>query len=492
MSGGTPGDWLGAIRDERWFGAKAHAPLRADVVDLVPIPPTPFGLGLIEVTFSDARSETYCVPVRLAPHGLTPSPDRAIFARPDWILALLHGLHNGTVWRGTAGSVACQNRGTTIPPQIWAVDPSGIAPLAAEQSHQSVRCGVRLVLKQFRQLSPAPNPDREASLALDDQGFDAIPRPVAWATYEGPPGTFDLLWATGFVANRGTAWDRFVASGGPGRGGERTREDAAALGRLIARMHGALARASMAGLLPSDVGGPERARQEVEEWRRGLVETEARLRHLGPTLGPPVEEAIEHLAGWAGTLSGAGGALMEAAEARLVRIRTHGDLHLGQVLVADPGDRFVLLDFEGEPSAPVEERRAPRYAARDVAGMVRSFDYAVRRAREGGPALRPRSLRLLPPDAVRRRDGWVRSLLDAYWAQASPDHPGWLPSQPSLFERMVDFYAIEKLAYEIRYELDHRPAWVVTPLAALLERLDPGARDGDPSDPSGTGPPPSP
>jgi maltose alpha-D-glucosyltransferase/alpha-amylase len=140
--------------------------------------------------------------------------------------------------------------------------------------------------------------------------------------------------------------------------------------------------------------------------------------------------------------------------------RIHGDFHLGQVLVAS-GDAFII-DFEGEPSRPLEERRAKASPLRDVAGLLRSIDYAVANTRD------PKKLMAAPPldEAVRSkfasrlRDGAQRAFLDAYYTG--------IGELPGLTNRgLLEFFLVEKAAYELTYEAGNRPIWISIPLQGL-------------------------
>jgi maltose alpha-D-glucosyltransferase/alpha-amylase len=154
-----------------------------------------------------------------------------------------------------------------------------------------------------------------------------------------------------------------------------------------------------------------------------------------------------------------------------LRIRCHGDYHLGQVLFT--GSDFVIIDFEGEPARPLGERRVKRSPLRDVAGMLRSFDYAARGslmtfAREG--AMRAQDVPALLPWARVWR-GWVASsFLRAYLR--SVEGSSLVPGQRSQLATLLGVLLLEKAVYELGYELDNRPDWVRIPLHSILELLD--------------------
>ncbi len=147
-----------------------------------------------------------------------------------------------------------------------------------------------------------------------------------------------------------------------------------------------------------------------------------------------------------------------------MRIRCHGDYHLGQVLFT--GKDFVIIDFEGEPARPITERRIKRSPLRDVAGMLRSFNYAtVAKLKIGG--IRPEDVALLNQWA-RYWNLWVSvSFLKGYLAATAT--AGFLPKSREESILMLDLYLLEKATYELGYELNNRPDWVGVPIAGILQ-----------------------
>jgi maltose alpha-D-glucosyltransferase/alpha-amylase len=146
-----------------------------------------------------------------------------------------------------------------------------------------------------------------------------------------------------------------------------------------------------------------------------------------------------------------------------VRVRAHGDLHLGQVLFT--GDDFVLVDFEGEPARPLRERRYRRQPLRDVAAMLRSFSYAAESSLIGG-SQRPQDAVALRPWATAWRTWMSAAYLAGYLELAEPG--GLLPAGGEDRRLLLDFYLLDKCIYEVAYELNNRPAWLPVPLADLL------------------------
>jgi maltose alpha-D-glucosyltransferase/alpha-amylase len=150
-----------------------------------------------------------------------------------------------------------------------------------------------------------------------------------------------------------------------------------------------------------------------------------------------------------------------------LRIRTHGDYHLGQVLYT--GKDFVIIDFEGEPDRPVSERRIKRSPLRDVAGMIRSFDYAAYAALLG----QIRGVEI-PPERMETTDGWLRlwyTWVSAVFLRSYLDitrQAAFLPKTREELETLLNAYVLEKLMYELGYELNNRPDWARIPMQGIL------------------------
>jgi maltose alpha-D-glucosyltransferase/alpha-amylase len=148
------------------------------------------------------------------------------------------------------------------------------------------------------------------------------------------------------------------------------------------------------------------------------------------------------------------------------KIRIHGDYHLGQVL--STGKDFVILDFEGEPARALGERKLKRSALRDVAGMMRSFQYAAYSAL-WQPAMRAEDV----PFLERWADLWYRQMgstfLQSY--RATTDGASFVPPDEGDFEILLEAYLLDKAVYEVSYELNNRPDWVVIPIRGIKHIL---------------------
>ncbi|CAM5611924.1 Maltokinase OS=Streptomyces tendae OX=1932 GN=GUR47_13675 PE=3 SV=1 [Streptomyces tendae] len=301
---------------------------------------------------------------------------------------------------------------------------TGLVPrlMTAEQSNSSVVYGDTFILKLLRRIVPGVNPDLELPLALAREGCPRVPAPAGWMVADLAGRSWVLGVLQPYLQGAADGWElalRELAKG------EDFVTEARALGRATAEVHTALARA-----LPTVTLGHAQARQLAD----GMIE------RLEEAAG-----AVPLLRSYAPALRTAFTALADlAAEGRSwTAQRVHGDLHLGQCLRSPDGE-WSLIDFEGEPAKPLPERRLPQPAVRDVAGMLRSFDYAAHSAEVRVP-------------------GWAESCRAAYctgYAEAGGRDPR---TDPVLLRA----YETDKAVYEVLYEARHRPDWLAVPMAAV-------------------------
>jgi maltose alpha-D-glucosyltransferase/alpha-amylase len=387
-------------------------------------------------------------------------------------------------------------------------------PLGAEQSNTSVRFGDRLVLKLFRKLEAGINPDLEIGRFLTrSTNFRHMP-PVAGGLdlRDGGRGREPVTLAVlqGFVANEGDAWS--YTRDALGRYFERVRtgwgrndfgpatvpvrpllELAAAagaaapppdlyerigtylpavrlLGERTAELHIALASAPPD--LPSFAPEPFSTlhqRSLYESMRTGASRSLALLRQRLDDLTPDARAAAEEVLAAQGLVRERF-ALLLGPKVTATRIRTHGDYHLGQVLYT--GKDFVILDFEGEPARPLSERRLKRSPLRDVAGMLRSFQYAAyaRLFEESASGIIPAQEMAIFESWALFWERWVSAaFLDAYLDRTA--NASFVPAQRSELATLLDAYVLEKAVYELAYELNNRPGWVRIPLAGIRQIL---------------------
>lgn len=341
---------------------------------------------------------------------------------------------------------------------------AGLArPLLVEQSNTSVVYDERLILKLFRRVHPEPNPDVEITETLGERGFPHVVPQLAEMRYEHA----DLAVVRQYLLGSTDAWDLahtslrdlLAARLAPEEAGGDFGPEAFTLGEVTGRMHVALAEAY----------GTEEP--DPAAWLEGFRAQLARVPKRDASAAAPGEHG-EH--GEHEPVEVAEIVDVAAVEATLVELvdvsdpgralRIHGDLHLGQFLLADAG--WFVLDFEGEPVRPVAERRAASSPLRDVAGMVRSFQYAART----GLAERGRDV---DPELVGMADAWEARAVEAYLAgyRHVEGVDQLLPASDGDLTRVLRAFELDKAVYEVIYELAHRPEWVEIPASAVRRCL---------------------
>jgi len=355
----------------------------------------------------------------------------------------------------------------------------GATPLRrlASSSNSVSLLGERLFLKAYRRLYPGVNPELEMGRYLTDVAGFAQCVPLAGSielqTADGGVWTLALLQAQ--VSNQGDAWtftvdelvrrieSRGKGTGAQGAGLDVMHESMKVLARRIAELHVVLARHSgIAEFEPEPIVAADLARW-AEVARGECQRTLELLAQSARTwTEPEARQAAQVLEAAPRLLA----RIAEAAHATPLgqKTRMHGDLHLGQVLLCR--DDFVLIDFEGEPQRPFEERRAKHSALRDVASMLRSFDYArhaaLNRIAEG-PAALERAAPMAREWERRLREVFVGTYRQAVVAAG-------LYVDDAAFEKaqtLLGLFELEKALYELRYEMNNRPAWVGVPLAGI-------------------------
>lgn len=322
--------------------------------------------------------------------------------------------------------------------------PTGLArPLGAEQSNTSVVLADRAVLKVFRRLRDGQNPELEMLRFLTEHGYEHIAPLLGWYELDGPLST-TLGIAQRLVADGRDGWelalDLLTTAAGALLALLRD------LGSVVAGLHEVLA---------TDTDDPD-----FGTVAGGVATSGALAAAIGETAATTLPnlasvDGCQDLADRAADVAAVAVSLAEGLDAGPL-IRHHGDLHLGQTLRTPDG--WVLLDFEGEPARSVDERRERRPALRDVAGLLRSLAYAIATVERTETPVAP---------------GWEpaarAALLDGYLAGADART---IPSTAPEVARLLALHELEKVVYEIGYEVAHRPTWVPIPAGALRRTLD--------------------
>jgi maltokinase len=313
--------------------------------------------------------------------------------------------------------------------------------LTAEQSNTSLLFGEEAILKVFRRLSPGPNPDLELPDALARLGSPHVAPPLGWITTQagGPPTVLAVLstylraavdgWSLAATSVR----DLYASGTQAAQAGGDFAGEAERLGEATAEVHRDLASAFGIQELPAQAYA-EMSAQMLDRLDRaiGAVPELARL-----------DRALRTAFGEVATLT-------DPLEVQ----RIHGDYHLGQVIRTQAG--WVLLDFEGEPAVPLEQRRAYSPALRDVAGMLRSLDYAARFQLAGHENIE--QVTAAARDWARRN----QAAFCAGYARAGGADPG----KHGILVRAL---TLDKAVYEVIYEAGHRPSWLSIPLGSIAD-----------------------
>ncbi|WP_216642794.1 maltose alpha-D-glucosyltransferase [Hydrocarboniclastica marina] len=353
---------------------------------------------------------------------------------------------------------------------------------SVEQSNSSVVIGRTVVLKLLRRLEPGIHPEAEIGRYLSECGYTQVPPMYGEVARHGPDGAPQtLMLIQRYVDNQGDAWawtrstlERALHEAEYDE--EKEREStfgafdeletfSATLGRRLGELHQVLARETDNPAFAPDVAD----NSQVETWSRRVGERVQEALELLEQHKADATEADRALVEQAL----ARGDLLKQAPARLARqarggllTRIHGDLHLGQVLVAH--DDAYLIDFEGEPARPMAERRAKDSPWKDVAGMLRSFDYAGAvideklSARESDAASAEAGHAVTEQYRIRGR----QAFLNAYVESAEGIGHQWESEQGA--DAALELFLLEKTAYEIAYEAANRPAWLGIPLRSLV------------------------
>jgi trehalose synthase-fused probable maltokinase len=416
--------WIAA---QRWFRAKQR-PLEA-VVEVERAALGGVGdLRILEVRYADGGPpDRYLVPTAA---GRDPRDGDGAWRE------LVAAIATGAELRGRAGTFTCAPTAALdrlLPSAAIASAALHERRLGVEQSNTSVILGDRLILKLYRLLEDGETPDLELGSFLTDGGFTDTPAVAGAVHYraDGAPSAAVAMLAE-LVPTTGDAWAVMLEA--LARDARAGIAIASEIGDLTARLHAALAsRPDVPGFPSRGATAGEAAswRASAERQLTGAVDATS-----GEDHGRLVEIAPRVRARFADTFGRAVG------EARVSRI--HGDYHLGQLLARTDGG-FSVIDFEGEPARPLVERREPGSPLRDVAGLLRSLDYAARTT----------ARRIGAFDA----GAWLPAAREAFlggYGDRGPDG-----------EHLLAAFELEKACYEVRYEAANRPDWLWLPLTAV-------------------------
>ena len=507
------------LQRQRWFGGKARPARTARFVDwgVLRRGSHPHFLTIVEVEFDDAGREQYFLPLTISAHAEAKGLEERA---PTSVLANITGARKGvlfdawlddgfarTLLEGFAAdeqTVTKRGRIRTVKTEAFdalrgPVEQTRISRTSSEQSNTSIIYADRFILKLFRRMQPGVNPDYEIVRQLTEKAaFTRVPAAVGAFEYvrlAEEPSTLGMMQL--LAQSQGDGWTRatddvlrfyeeiegaaapeppsaesytnlmaefepenIATLMGPSLAGAET------LGRRTAEMHIALASDSS-----NPAFAPETYTKEdlAAVCRDAATEAQKALRSLEADAGAFPEEVA--------TMSQR---LLESRDTLLERIRSaqtlefsaskvrvHGDYHLGQVLWSE-GD-YYMLDFEGEPARPIEQRRLKQSPLKDVAGMIRSFSYAAYAGLFKYVASRPAELPRLEAWARIWQAWTTAAFLRGYFTAATGSL--FIPAGPPERDALLQLFVLDKALYELNYELNNRPDWVRIPLRGIVDLL---------------------
>ena len=498
------------LKRQRWFGARTRPMRSAAFADwgLLRRSPQPLFLTIVEAAFEDGGRERYFLPLTICPEVENPTIEERHGAG---VLARITGARKGILFDGWRDdrfarmlleAIERQEQVKTRRASIRAIQTGAFEAARGEgdlpsrrasddQSNTSIVYGDRLVLKLYRRIEPGPNPDFEIGRHLTDRAeFDRVPA-VAGAlelvTVGQEPSTIAMLQE--FVESQAEGWSH--ATDEARRFFENVESRPFPAGLPKPSSYSELMATPVPRVVSDAIGGyllvAETLGRRTGEMHLALASdasdaafaaeplTRADLEALATDAISQARLAMDALA-----RVDAGHPLLARRDALIQqlrqngqlevstpKIRVHGDYHLGQVLWAE-GD-FYILDFEGEPARPLRQRRLKQSALKDVAGMVRSFDYAAFAGLFAYTGSRPAAFDALVPWAEVWETWTTASFLRGYFEAVRQSDLA--PQEAPELDQLLRLFVLDKALYELNYELNNRPEWVRIPLRGVLRLL---------------------
>jgi maltose alpha-D-glucosyltransferase/alpha-amylase len=514
------------IRGKRWFGGKAREISGTELVELVPLD-RDVQMAALRVSYVEGAPETYVLPLATAWGAAAKEQEESgadlvvarlkgrrssgvvyeAVTREAFTKGILQLLRNRKRLRGLRGTIVSQR--TKLQGDESIKLPASLHGYVAraEQSNTSILYGESLFVKLFRRIEPGINPDVEISRFLTEE-TEFRNTPLMYGSIEYTPDSggeaVALAIAQQLLPNAQDAWrftldelgryfERVLSSPEIRKEVEATIPknsplelvtgelppivlaalstyitSAELIGRRTGELHVALASSTRTSDFAPEPFSPHYQRGVYQSMRTQTTRTLQLLRRRMKTLSEGVRADAEAVLAAEEQLHERFRPLVDQ-NIQAMRTRVHGDYHLGQLLYT--GKDFFIIDFEGEPSRPLSERRLKRSPVRDVAGMMRSFHYATYAALlgQGESSLRPEDAPALS-GAAEFWYRWVETIfLREYIFAATAGN--FLPPSSEQLKILLEVYVLEKALYEVVYELNHRPEWVAIPLRGILQIL---------------------
>jgi maltose alpha-D-glucosyltransferase / alpha-amylase len=509
----------------RWFRSKARDRKEVRITDIIRFDDEPrFAIALLHVEYAHGKPETYVIPLAFVedslPHESMRLPTLVIanvtvsdvegrgtvsgmlydaLCSDAFGTALLRAMTHGSGGRGQLGALV----GTALPVlQEQAEQPLAPRLMSAEQTNSSIVFGDRFMLKIFRSIEEGPSLEYEIGQFLSSReppyaGTPRLAGAIEYAAKGGEATTLGTLFE--FVPNQGDAWqltldalDRYfdgvlsaedrpetppVEAGSIVQRARQAPSDvvidrvgayldrARLLGLRTAELHLVLAGEDSDPLFRPEAYDIMHQQSIYGSVSAYMARTFDLLRGRRKSLPPDIQALAEQILAREGEID----RWLERVTRRridVVRIRVHGDYHLGQVLWT--GEDFLIIDFEGEPGRPLSQRRFKRNPLRDVAGMLRSLEYGSAAALRDGRH-RVEDIPLLQQWAGAWAQWTSASFLGGYLDRIAGSRL--VPPNDGDLELLLRFFLLEKVVYEIGYELNNRPEWVEIPMRGLLNLL---------------------
>jgi maltose alpha-D-glucosyltransferase/alpha-amylase len=496
----------GFLATRRWFAAKGERIESFEIRQHViwKDKQNEWLLARLQVNLAGDITQTYSLPLALRWEKESEEQLRAVW--PDTLAKVRSRARMGLLYDAFADETFCHklleamSHNAQIPvdggllkfsstaafPGLVGEDPARlpVRRSAVESSNTTIRYGEQLFLKGYRLLQWGINPELEMGRFLTDiSPYDRIVPLAGALEYEDADGTVaTLALLQGYVPNQGDAWQytldtltRFLQDCLLQPEAIQARLDTLhnaylhcmhILGQRTSELHRALAVETDDLLFDPEPITPEDLRVWNQRVCTEAIQTLEQLERQQANLPKALQKQARQLLTARDTvLAWIQSLRPEAVQA--VKTRYHGDYHLGQVLMAN--NDFILIDFEGEPSRSLEERRRKHSALRDVAGMLRSFNYAAYSALTQLTADRPADYALLEPFAKDWEHRTAQAFLSGY--QEAVGGCSVYPEDPAAAQALIQLFVLEKALYELRYELANRPDWVHVPLGGLCELL---------------------